>query len=216
MTILRARAFALALLATGLVACDPGPGSSHGPDTADDDDGNDGSDDGSDDPGDVYIRALDIGDFTWSETLVYTWGECTTTRTLEGEGNGDCSVGTLGVGVPQPDGSKVAGGLGLCGSLTITDVTTPASCDFDDTVTMEKTAVGQLALAAPNADDPMTLTSKHDCPEFTLSTTVVAASALKSIGATQTFVLDASVDADCDSGTLHRELHAQVDVVVAQ
>ncbi|MBK8241407.1 MAG: hypothetical protein IPK74_38345 [Deltaproteobacteria bacterium] len=211
-----ARAVALALLAAGLAACDPGPGSSPGPGTQDDGNDDDGNDDGNDDPGDVYIRALDIGDFTWSETIIYEWGDCTTTRTLEGEGNGDCSVGTLGVGIPQTDGSKVAGGIGLCGSLTITDVTTPASCDLDDTVTMEKTAVAQLALGAPNADDPMTLTSKHDCPEFTLSTTVVAASALKSIGATQTFVLDASVDADCDSGTLHREVHAQVDVVVGQ
>lgn len=206
---------ALLFAATLVGGCDDGASgsSSSQVDDGGGQDDDDGGDDGSSD-GDVFIRSFDVGDFTYSETIVYEWSDCTTTRTIEGVGNGECSSGSIGVGIPQSDGSKVAGGIGLCGQLTITDETTPASCNFDDSVTMEKTAVANLTLTAPTVDDPMKLVSKHDCPEFTLSTMVFAASALKEVGTAETFVLDASIDADCDDGTLHREVHVEVDVVV--
>ncbi|MBX7084662.1 MAG: hypothetical protein K1X88_35990, partial [Nannocystaceae bacterium] len=75
-------------------ACDPGrgEGSASAPEHDDDDHGDSDDDDDDDEAGDVYIRAFDIGDFTYAETIVYEWGDCTTTRTMQGVGNGDCSV----------------------------------------------------------------------------------------------------------------------------
>jgi hypothetical protein len=208
MKTLRLLAAALALSSVAATGCGlPGPGRLD-LDDVDDLDGDD------DEPGDLWARGLEIGPFVYHETLIDTWGDCTTTRTIEAEGDGDCSVGSIGVGIEQPDGTLVAGAISLCGRVTITDETTPADCDFNGTATMEKGPAAVLALSAATVDDPIDLEIDPD-GDLPVGTQIMAAADLWEPGTTETLRLDDEATFDDEGDYSHREVSLEVEIVVA-
>ncbi|HET6584407.1 MAG TPA: hypothetical protein VFG69_13190, partial [Nannocystaceae bacterium] len=96
---------------------------------------------------DLWARSLEIGDFLYEETTVHEWGDCTTTKTTTIAGNGGCSIGMIGVGVEQPDGTLVSGVLQPCGTLEWTESHSSDVCGTDNAGSIEVFPV-QLVLSA--------------------------------------------------------------------
>lgn len=164
-----------------------------------------------DDADGIWARAFEIGDFLYEETVVDVWGDCTTTTTTTIEGAGECSVGSIGVGIEQPDGTLVAGGISVCGSGVATQEHSSDDCGTN-TTTMLEPGGAVFDLSAPREDDPITLTANADDPELVISTTIFAASALEESGTAKTLRLDGQ--GTLPDGSSHRELSLVVDIVV--
>lgn len=192
----------LFVLATTLASgCDPTPG--YDVDDLADLDDNDA--DG------IWARGFDVGDFLYEETVVDVWGDCTTTTTTTIEGAAGCSVGSIGVGIEQPDGTLVAGGISVCGPGVVTQEHSSSECGMNTTTPME-VAAAVFDLSAPREDDPITLTANADDEELVISTEIFAASALEESGTAKTLRLDGQ--GTLPDGSSHRELSLVVDIVV--
>jgi hypothetical protein len=164
-----------------------------------------------DDADGIWARGFDIGDFLYEETMVDVWGDCTTTTTTTIEGNAGCSVGSIGVGIEQPDGTLVAGGIAVCGTGVVTQTHSSDECG-DDTTTMLEPGAATFDLSAPREEDPIVLTATADDDELVISTTIFAASALEESGTAKTLRLDGQ--GTLEDGSSHRELSLVVDIVV--
>jgi hypothetical protein len=203
------------LLATG--GCDPGFG---GLDDVEDDAQGDEDDDGASEPEDIWSRELVVVDFELSLETVYTAldGTCTTTRWHTAVGNGEHASGSLAVGIPDPDGNDVVGGITLIGDVAFGEDNTPDECwGVDGTEEMPGNgAGGVLSLKAPRSGDPITLAlgapTAGTIEEVVLDTQVFAADAVYGGGA-ETLRLQKTVviPNDGDSG---RSAEVTVDLVV--
>ena len=164
-----------------------------------------------DDAEGIWARALVVGDGLYEETTVHVWGDCTTTKTLEIVGTGECSIGSIGVGIEQPDGTLVSGAIAVCGEMSWTETHSSSSCGTDTAGTLEKFPV-LFALGAPTADDPLVISASHDDPDLVISTTLFAATAIEESGTAKTVRLDGSrKSAD---GLASKEISLVVDFVV--
>lgn len=169
---------------------------------------------------DIWVRNLVIGDFELSLETVHTAlnGTCTTRIWHTAVGNGEYAVGTLGVGIADPDGNEVVGGIGLIGDVHFGRENTPADCWGEDgeAELLVNGAGGNLSLKAPRSGDPITLAlaapSADTNETAELDTMIFAADAVYGGGA-ETLRLQETVvfENDGDSG---RRSEVTVDLVV--
>jgi len=204
MTMLRLLAGSVVLsLLTLLGGCDRGFDPDVDPSDLDDLD--------EDDAEGLWARELAVGEFLYEETSVHVWGDCTTTKTTEIAGNGECSSGAIGVGFEQPDGTLVSGAIALCGTLTWTEEHSSSFCGTNSSGTFEN-GPAVFDLSAATADDPIVFSAPHDDPDLVISTTIFAASAIEEPGTTKTVRLDGS--ATSEDGLDSKEISVVVDFVV--